>query len=316
MYEQLSFGLSDLEDEKHKGYESIAEAEKVAIERIKVASEMSDYYYHEKLIITYSGGKDSDVVLHLAEKSGVPFICQYSVTTVDAPQTTRHVNEVFKRLESKGIETSRHIPTYKGEKTNMWKLMAMQGVPPTRTMRYCCKILKETATPNRLICTGVRWDESNQRKSRGVFEVRGNTVKDRKLFTLSHTKDVFYESKALDEGNEANDLDCKLIENAKKNNDIICNPIIDWSDNLLWEYIRSEDIPLNDLYKPPYNFKRCGCIGCPMANRQMQFEYFPEIKQRYLKAFEEMVKIRKEKGLLYNDKYQTAQEWFDWWISK
>lgn len=116
MYEQLSFGLSDLEDEKYKGYENIAEAEKVAIERIKVASEMSEYYYHKPLIITYSGGKDSDVILHIAEKANVPMVVTYSVTTVDAPQTTRHVNEVFARLESKGIDTVRHIQCLRAKK--------------------------------------------------------------------------------------------------------------------------------------------------------------------------------------------------------
>lgn len=313
MYEQFSFGLTDLEDEKYTSYESMEEAEAVGIERIKTASEMSEYYYHKPLIITYSGGKDSDVILHLAEKAEVPMLVQYSVTTVDAPQTTRHVNEVFKRLESKGIETYRHIPTYKGEKTNMWKLMAINGVPPTRLMRYCCYVLKETSTPNSLVCTGVRWAESLNRTSRAVFEVRGKNKTDRLNFTLSHTKKVFLESKALDEGNELNDYDCKIIENAKKNNDIICNPIIDWTDEMVWQYIHSENIPFNDLYKPPYNYKRVGCIGCPNANNKKQFEDFPEIKKRYLKAFDEMLKIRNAKGL--KSTYQTSEEWFNWWIS-
>lgn len=35
-------------------------------EILKLASEMSKYYYHKPLIITYSGGKDSDVMLQLA----------------------------------------------------------------------------------------------------------------------------------------------------------------------------------------------------------------------------------------------------------
>ena len=47
MYEQISFGLSDLENEKFTSYESMEEAEAIAIDRIKTASEMSDYYYHK-----------------------------------------------------------------------------------------------------------------------------------------------------------------------------------------------------------------------------------------------------------------------------
>ena len=314
MYEQLSFGLSDLEDEKHKGYESLTEAENLAIERIKVASEMSEYYYHKPLIITYSGGKDSDIILHLAEKANVPMVVTYSVTTVDAPQTTRHVNEVFARLESKGIVTERHIPMFKGEKTNMWKLIPQKIMPPTRVVRYCCDVLKEQSTPNRLVCTGVRWDESKARSNRSVFEVYGSTKQSFLKFSFQHTKDVFYESKALNEGNEPNDYDCKLIQNAKKNNNITCNPIIDWSDNMVWQYIHSECIPYNDLYKPPFNYKRVGCIGCPLANNKKELEDFPEIKKRYIKAFDELVKVRKQLGK--DDNFTTGQEWFDWWVSK
>ena len=39
--------------------------EQKAIERIKTASEMSLEYYKQPLICTYSGGKDSDVLLEL-----------------------------------------------------------------------------------------------------------------------------------------------------------------------------------------------------------------------------------------------------------
>ena len=33
-----------------------------AIERLQAGAEMSMYYYHQPLMITYSGGKDSEVV--------------------------------------------------------------------------------------------------------------------------------------------------------------------------------------------------------------------------------------------------------------
>lgn len=39
----------------------------------------------------YSGGKDSDVILHLAKKAGVPFVAVHNLTTVDAPETVRYV---------------------------------------------------------------------------------------------------------------------------------------------------------------------------------------------------------------------------------
>lgn len=38
-----------------------------SIKTLQLAADMSRAYYGEPLIITYSGGKDSDVMLHLAE---------------------------------------------------------------------------------------------------------------------------------------------------------------------------------------------------------------------------------------------------------
>lgn len=47
--------------------------ENKAIERIKLASSMSLHNYEKPLLLTYSGGKDSDLLLDLAIKSKIPF---------------------------------------------------------------------------------------------------------------------------------------------------------------------------------------------------------------------------------------------------
>lgn len=73
--------------------------EKKAIERIKMASEMSLHHYGRPLVCTYSGGKDSDVMLEIFKKSGIPFEVHNSHTTADAPQTVRHIRKVFRELE-------------------------------------------------------------------------------------------------------------------------------------------------------------------------------------------------------------------------
>lgn len=43
------------------------------------------------------------------------------------------------------------------------------------------------------------------------------------------------------------------------------NPIVDWSDDDVWDYMHSEHLPVNPLYCEGQ--KRVGCIGCPMAGR-------------------------------------------------
>lgn len=99
----------------------IKEAERT----LKLAADMSEYYYHKPLIICYSGGKDSDVMLDIAKKCLKPsqFEVLNSHTTVDAPETVYHIRAVFKDLEDQGIKTTVKMPMFKGERTSMWKLI-------------------------------------------------------------------------------------------------------------------------------------------------------------------------------------------------
>lgn len=77
--------------------------EQKSIERIKMASEMSLHHYGKPLICTYSGGKDSDVILELFKRSGIPFEVHNSHTTADAPQTVYHIREVLKNWNYKEL---------------------------------------------------------------------------------------------------------------------------------------------------------------------------------------------------------------------
>ena len=138
---------------------------------------MSKKYYDKPLIITYSGGKDSDVMLDLAEKvlKAEDFEVLNSHTSLDAPETVYHIRNTFKRLEEKGIKTTINYPKDEnGNHITMWTLIPQKQIPPTRLMRYCCAELKETSTPNRLCALGVRADESNGRKGRDTFSNRGS----------------------------------------------------------------------------------------------------------------------------------------------
>ena len=101
----------------------------VAIDRLKTASEMSLNFYNEPLMITYSGGKDSDCLLQLAIMSGIPIEVVHSHTTADAPETVRYVRQVFKELDEKGYKTKIEYPYYKGKRTSMWDLIVKKGFP-------------------------------------------------------------------------------------------------------------------------------------------------------------------------------------------
>lgn len=46
-------------------------------------------------------------------------------------------------------------------------------------------------------------------------------------------------------------------------------PVIDWTEKDVWEYIGHVGAPHCRLYDPPFNFRRIGCICCPMAPSKM-----------------------------------------------
>ena len=273
--------------------------EQKANERIKMASEMSLQHYGKPLICTYSGGKDSDVMLELFKRSGIPFEVHNSHTTADAPQTVRHIRKVFRELELQGIHCEIEMPTYKGERTSMWKLIPQKLMPPTRLVRYCCSILKETGCVNRYIATGVRWDESKARSDRAEFEKVGKTKKEAEQFdTVMLMND--------------NTASRRMTELCMQKRKMIVNPIIDWTNKDIWEFVRSENIKTCDLYNMGYT--RVGCIGCPMAGklRWKQFNDFPKYKKMYMNAFEKMIKEREKRGL--NCEWSNAEEVFAWYM--
>ena len=106
------------------------------------------------------------------------------------------------------------------------------------------------------------------------------------------------------------------------------NPIIDWSDDEVWEFIHEYNVPYCGLYDE--GFKRLGCIGCPMGSvkqRRFEFERYPKYKNLYLLAFQKMIEIhgggqtiaKTQKtgctGTLTRDfQNMTADEWMEWWI--
>ena len=307
--------------------------EKISIERIRMASEMSLRHYEKPIVCTYSGGKDSDVMLELFKQSGVPFEVHNSHTTVDAPQTVYHIREKFKELENLGIKCEIEKPPInksdpKKRRFTMWSLIVKKKMPPTHLARYCCAILKETSCRNRMIATGVRWDESHARSQRSEFEVLGKTKKDR--IGLNDTDITGQEQKpeyeqlslpGIENQGEImlmndNGKKRKFIERCELKAKTVCNPIIEWKDNDIWQFIQSEKIKVNPLYE--MGFCRVGCIGCPMADKARYFEFqlFPKYRQAYIHAFEKMLEALNADGTSRKPRWKTGEDVFAWWMEE
>lgn len=181
--------MFELEDEK-EDYSLLPLKDKVtrSIEIIRLASKMSWEFYKKPMIICYSGGKDSDVLLHLCEKA-LPltdFEVQNSHTTVDAPETVYHIRNTVNRINrGGGTAKINYSHDENGNLISMWNLIPQKQIPPTRIQRYCCKVLKEASTPNRMAVVGVRAAESTGRKNRDVFSTREGTYAKLSFFPLT-----------------------------------------------------------------------------------------------------------------------------------
>ena len=155
----------------------------------------------------------------------------------------------------------------------MWELIVENGMPPLRQMRYCCRILKEGGGEGRFVVTGVRKAESYKRSGRRMVEP------------------------------------C----NRSSSNTIYINPIIDWSDAEVWQYIRENGVDYCKLYDE--GWKRLGCVLCPNANQQKQARRWPKLAASYKRACVRAYQAGIERGKKYQANWQSGEEMYDWWIS-
>ena len=240
----------------------------VAIERIKQIKPRGGLWY-----LAFSGGKDSCVIKALADMAGATYEAHYRVTSVDPPELVRFIKEQYPDVDFE-------FPRYEdGSVVTMWNLIPKKGMPPTRIARYCCQYLKEDGGAGRDKITGVRWAESNRRrKTRSGLEV-AEKINDKNRARL-----------------DPDNMDDDMVRYCMQSKGFILNPIIDWSDDEVWEFIHRYNIPYCGLYDKGY--KRLGCIGCPMSTHQAEeLERYPKIKAAYIRAFDRMIQRQIVGGL-------------------
>lgn len=272
----------------------------IAVRRLQEAAEMSQMLYEKPLVITYSGGKDSDTILKLAQIAKIPFEVLHNHTTADAPETVYHVRNKFRELELSGIkcDIDYHVQP-DGKRVTMWNLIPRKLMPPTRLMRYCCSELKEGGGKDRFIITGVRWAESAARKkNRGSLEV----IARRKERSLILSND--------------NDEDRRLFESCQMAGQRVVNPIIDWTTEDVFDFCKAEKVNLCPLYAEGWH--RVGCIGCPMAGKKrcIEFSRYPTYKKAYIAAFDRMIEERKRRDIMkgFTRMGDTGVDVFHWWM--
>lgn len=254
-----------------------------SIERLQLFEPEEGYF------LAFSGGKDSVVIHRLAQMAGVKYDAHYNVTSVDPPELVQFVKECMKR----DPKISFDYPTDKdGNRITMWSLIEKKKMPPTRLVRYCCAELKESSGIGRVTMTGVRWAESvNRSKKQGLVNVFG--TKSTRLIL-----------------NDDNDESRRTVEQCYRTRKTLVNPIIDWTDADVWEFIHACEIPYCRLYDE--GFTRLGCIGCPMnTNAAAELDRWPTYRRAYIRAYDKMVTARSNEGNLYKNWYdgESVMRW-------
>lgn len=256
----------------------------VAIKRIQAFEPPEGYF------LAFSGGKDSVVVKKLADLAGVKYDAHYAITSVDPPELVQFVKTFDDVIMERQYWED-------GTPITMWNLIPKKRIPPTRIARYCCQYLKETQGHDRFVITGVRKAESVKRtQNRGGLELAEKKSQKRELYDPDNpTPEMFYI--------------CKT--HARR----VLNPIFDWTEDEVWEFIREYEVPYCELYDKGY--KRLGCIGCQMNTRREQdLEQYPKFKQAYIRAFQRMIDNYTETGGEHKLNWETGEDVYKWWIGK
>lgn len=109
-----------------------------------------------------------------------------------------------------------------------------------------------------------------------------------------------------------------MVEMCYKTHTTTVNPIIDWTEGEVWEFLKEYNIPYCTLYDE--GFKRLGCIGCPMGSKEQrirEFERWPKYKHLYMVAFQKMVDNRGGgTASKRKDIPQTAEEYMQGYITE
>lgn len=232
--------------------------------------ETASKYDEERLVISFSGGKDSTVTADVVVKalSNPSLVHIFGNTTLEFPTTVEYA-ERFRKEHPQAI-----FLFAKNEDQNFMDVCEDIG-PPARMMRWCCSMFK-TGPITRVINSLYRNQQIltfyGIRKSESVSRSKYNRVEDD-------------------------------AESVKIQQQTVASPIFFWRDIDIWLYMLSEDIDFNKAYRLGYD--RVGCWCCPNNNQRAQFLsriYMPEKSKQWRDFLVNFAKkIGKEDAEVYVD---------------
>jgi phosphoadenosine phosphosulfate reductase len=242
-------------------------------EKIALSYDQEDGFY-----LAFSGGKDSQALLHMAQLAGVKFRAHMNLTSVDPPEVIRFVRTNYKEVELNKPHKS------------IFRIAVEKQILPTQRVRWCCAEYKENAGAGKVTLIGIRRKESSRRAKRNEVEISNRKFSG----SLDDFEEYRQEQKAK-RARRRSKKDGVNITNADNEQTLGCingkeslliSPIINWSERDVWEFLNDVvSVPHCSLYDE--SWKRIGCIGCPMSSRKQklfEIKRYPHVKRNWIKA--------------------------------
>ena len=236
--------------------------------------EVSSKYDEEKLVISFSGGKDSTVTDDIVKKalSNPSIVTIFGNTTLEFPTTIEYA-ERYRNDHPHAI-----FQIAKNDEQEFMDVCEDIG-PPARMMRWCCSMFK----------TGP------------ITRILNSLYRDQKILTFYGIRKVESASRSKYNRVEGDS------ESVKIQKQTVASPIFFWTDIDVWLYILSEKIDFNYAYRLGYN--RVGCWCCPNNNTRDQFLtriYMPD-KSKQWRDF--LIEFAKKVGKPDPEEYVDTGMW-------
>jgi len=219
----------------------------------------------EKAVVSFSGGKDSLVALHLAQRVGIKKAV-FSDTTIESQDTIDYIKEVSITL---GVKIDIAKP-----KKSFWELLPIFG-PPSINHRWCCPTIKYPQLNEYAKKQGVLYYITGLRRNESI--IRMNYAKVSKNPMMPHVIQI--------------------------------NPIIDWTSEEVWEYIKKHELPIPPSYKK--GLSRNGCVVCPYKSPK-ELNMLKKIEPEIWSKFEEFLIMYANMLGIHNKKEFLEGGWRSW----
>ena len=159
----------------------------------------------------------------------------------------------------------------------LWARIPEKKMPPNRLVRWCCREYKHPKAHGRAL-VGVRASESPRR--------------------AKNWKHVM------------------VMKDGGQQHDVVA-PLLLWSDENVWRFIREEGLPYCKLYDEP-NVTRLGCVMCPLGRPGNEWEEarWPMIARLWKKGIYLSYERNKEHfAKREGNNFTSGEALWQWWLS-